>query len=466
MSSGKLVPKYFETRKNRLANYFAGYLPGVFSRLVGGRPFTASSFVQWGGGPDRIAPNQTAEKVCAMSWKRTLVVLWCANFITMAGMSLVIPFLPLYIETLGIHQVSSLEQWSGWVFSAQFVMSFLTQPLWGALADRHGRKAMLLRSGFGMGIITAMMGLVTAPWQLLGLRFINGLFSGFISMAVSLQASVTPDEHSGRALGILQTGNVAGSLMGPLLGGVLAEAFGYRHVFFLTGSLLLASSIFVIVFVHEAKVGTAERVRPSRREAMTALLPLVPVFIATFTTQLGMMSIEPIVTVYAKTLWHGSHLAIVAGFVVAMTGVGNLIGSPLLGRMGDKIGQRKVLIIALCMASVAFVPQALAHGITLLLIGRFLLGLFVGGMIPSLNVLVKKIAPLHIQATAFGYNSSGLFLGNLLGPLLGSTVASNFGIRNVFFVTMGVLLLNATSLVFNRRLDLGRAGAQTKARPI
>src|SRR5659263_175251 len=135
-----------------------------------------------------------------------------------AGMSLVIPFLPLYVEKLGIHKLADIELWSGWIFSAQFVTAVIFQPIWGKFADKHGRKIMLLRAGIGMGIVTALMGVVSSVWQLLLLRLINGVFSGFISMAVSLQASITPDENAGQALGTLQTGAIAGGLIGPLIG--------------------------------------------------------------------------------------------------------------------------------------------------------------------------------------------------------------------------------------------------------
>lgn len=395
------------------------------------------------------------------SWKRTLLILWIANFIVIAGMSLIIPFLPYYIEELGVHSMAQVEQWTGWVFSAQFLTSFIFQPVWGAVADRHGRKIMLLRAGIGMGVMTALMGLVGAPWELLILRFINGVFSGFISMSVSLLASVVPDEEAGRALGILQTGNIAGNLMGPLIGGALAEAFHnqYHNVFFITGAALLAASVVVWIFVKE-QVVVRERSKRQRTQ-WSRLTPLAPVFIASIVTQLGMMSIEPIVSIYAKTLYKGAHIALIAGLVVAVTGVANLIGSPILGNYGDRVGQRRVLIIALTCAALAFLPQALAHNIPVLLIGRFCLGLFVGGMIPSLNVLVKKLAPKDIQATAFGINSSSTFLGNLLGPLLGSTVAAAYGIRSVFYVTMFVLLVNAVIIGFSKRLDVHREEVET-----
>lgn len=371
----------------------------------------------------------------------------------MAGMNLVIPFLPLYIESLGVHNIAALERWSSWVFSVQFVTSFLFQPMWGALADRHGRKVMLLRAGFGMGVMTALMGLVGAPWELLVLRLVNGLFSGFISMAVSLQASVTPDEDSGAALGTLQTGAIAGSLIGPLAGGWLAEQLGYHRVFFLTGGLLFVATIIVMLFVHEQHQPRPKTVKERRkRSGLRDLKVLFPVFTASLVTQVGMMSIEPIITVYAKTLYSGRHLALIAGMAVAATGIANLIGAPTLGRLGDRVGQRRILVLAMVMAALMYLPQALAHGIVTLLVGRFLLGLFIGGMIPSLNVLVKKLTPPDHLATAYGFNSSSLFLGNLIGPLLGGMVASSFGIRNVFYVTMAILLMNATTIAFNRRL--------------
>lgn len=386
-----------------------------------------------------------------MNWKRTLWILWAANFAVTAGMSLVIPFLPLYIENLGIHHMQAMERWSGWVFSAQFVTSVIFQPIWGTFADKHGRKIMLLRAGLGMGIVTTLMGAVGSVEQLLLLRLLNGVFSGFISMSVSLQASITPNEHSGRALGTLQTGAIAGNLIGPLIGGVLADALGFRVVFFLTGGLLMVASIIVMLFVHENHQ-PIQRAK-GQKGGLIKLKPLFPVFIASTFIQVGMMSIEPIVTIFAKTIYTGAHLATIAGLVVAVSGMANLIGAPTLGRLGDRIGQRKILILATCAAAAMYIPQALSHDIGTLLVGRFLLGLFIGGMIPSLNVLVKKKAPKELQATAFGINSASTFLGNLIGPLIGSSVAAAYGIRNVFYVTMVILIANAVMLYFNQKLD-------------
>ncbi|BFT75491.1 MULTISPECIES: MFS transporter [Paenibacillus] len=387
-----------------------------------------------------------------LHWKKSLWILWGANFSIMCGMNLILPFLPLYVGQLGVHEVSDVVRWTGWIVAAQFITSFLTQPLWGAIADRRGRKIMLLRAGFGMAVVTALMGIVTEPWQLLALRLLNGFFSGFISMAVSLQASVTPPEHSGKSLGTLQTGSIAGSLVGPLIGGLLAGMIGYSHIFFVTGGLMLCASLIVMIFVHEERKAPAQK-KVRQRTEWRLFRPLLPVFAASLITQIGMMSIEPIVTVYAKTIYFGNHLELFAGLIVAITGIANLFGAPSLGRLGDRIGQRKLLVIALSMAALAFIPQAFATSMTMLLIGRFLLGLFIGGMIPSLNVLVLKLAPTQIQGTAYGFNTSSLFLGNLIGPLLGSHFAAAYGFKSVFYITMGILLLCAMFVYLNRSLE-------------
>lgn len=390
-----------------------------------------------------------------MKWKRTLWILWTCNFIVVAGVSLIIPFLPLYIEDLGVHQLRDINLWSGWIFAAQSVTAVIFQPLWGAMADKYGRKVMLLRAGIGLAIMTILMGFVSAPWQLLVLRLINGVFSGFIAMSISLQASVTPDEQAGKALGTLQTGQLAGSLIGPLIGGILAETFGFRAVFVLTGLLLFMASVVVMIFVDKGTPIRPKEKGNSRGGAgdWRTLTPLLPIFVATTVTQIGMMSIQPILTIYTKSLYHGVHLEFIAGLVISITGVANLIGSPLLGRFGDRIGQRQILIFSLVMSGLTFIPQALTHNITVLLIGRFLLGLFVGGMLPSLNVLVKKLAPQEVQARAFGFNSSAQFLGSLIGPLLGSTVSAVYDIHYVFYITMSILFANALMLLFNRKLE-------------
>jgi len=387
-----------------------------------------------------------------MNWKRTLWILWAANFFIVGGAQFVLPFLPFYIRELGVPAYGTLEQWTGWVLSAHFLTSVIFQMVWGKLADRYGRKMMLIRAGLGMGIVTALMGIAGSVWHLLILRLLNGVFAGFVAMSISLQASVTPDEHAGSALGMLQTGAIAGQLIGPLIGGLLAAIMDLRYIFFLNGAMNAVAVTVIILFVHENRK-PARETASSQTYDLRAMKTLIPVFIATSVTQAGMQSIEPIITLYAATLYSGAYLTVIAGLAVSVTGIANLVGSPTLGKLADRVGQRKVLTLALVAAALTYIPQAFAPNIYVLLVGRFMLGLFIGGMIPTLNVLVKLQAPDNMQAMAFGLNSSSSFLGSFIGPLIGGAVASAYGMRNVFFVTMAILLVNALMVSRNRNLD-------------
>jgi len=170
-------------------------------------------------------------------WKLNLIILWFGSFLAMAGMTMVTPFLALYLQhDIGLTDTHQIALWSGFIFAANFFTSFIFQPIWGKFADKYGRKVMLLRSGFGMAAVTALMGLAQTPWHLLLLRMLNGTISGFNPAAVALVSSTTPKERMGFAMGVLQSGVVAGSILGPLIGGVLADWVGYRPIFYITGT--------------------------------------------------------------------------------------------------------------------------------------------------------------------------------------------------------------------------------------
>ncbi len=193
-----------------------------------------------------------------INWKRNLTVTWLGCFLTGAAFSLVMPFLPLYVEQLGVTGHSALNMWSGLVFSITFLFSAVASPFWGGLADRKGRKIMLLRSALGMAIVMMLMGLAQNIWQFLILRALLGLL-GFIPNANALIATQIPRQKSGWALGTLSTGAVSGALLGPLAGGFLADHWGLRTVFFLTASVLLVCFILTLFFIREQFVPVAKK---------------------------------------------------------------------------------------------------------------------------------------------------------------------------------------------------------------
>jgi MFS family permease len=378
-------------------------------------------------------------------WKRNLLICWFGCFATATGLSQLAPVLPLYIEHLGIHNTAEIEQWSGIAFGVTFIIMAIVSPLWGQAADKYGRKPMLLRASLGMAVVITCMGFVQNVYQLVGLRLIQGAVSGFVSAAITLVATQAPKERAGWALGTLSTGAVGGMLLGPLIGGYVAEIWGFRSVFFSTGALLLVSFTASLLFVQENFTPPSNKVL-SFREVWN-LVPnpqtMITMFITTFILQLALLSIEPILTVYVGQLHVTSHVALISGMIFAASGLANMLTAPQLGKLSDRIGPHKVMLVSLIAAGILFIPQALVTNPWQLMGLRFLLGITVGGLLPSINTLVMRNTPSAITGRAFGFNQSAQFLGSFGGSLLGGQVAATFGIHYVFFVTGALLLLNA-----------------------
>ncbi|UUZ93843.1 MFS transporter [Paenibacillus sp. P25] len=399
-------------------------------------------------------------------WRINLLVLWFGNFLVMAGMTMIVPFLPLYIQEMGLHDPNRLATWAGIIFAGNFVTSFLFQPIWGGLADRYGRKVMLLRSGFGMAVVMTLMGLAQTPWHLFLLRMLNGVISGFVPASVSLMSAGTPKDKMGVAMGTLQSGSVAGSILGPLFGGVLAEWIGFRPIFFITGGLLFAASLLAAFLVKEkfdtamAKKQQTMSIFSGFKELSTTKEPPA-LYSVTFVIQFAILSSMPLIPLFVQRLHGGGEmLAFYAGLVGSVTGFSNMIASPLLGRVGDRLGSQRVLAISLIGAALAFIPQAMVHNIWRLFAARFLLGIFMGGLLPSVQTLIRKFTPDGMESRSYSFNSSALALGNMLGPVIGGAVSGWIGIRGLFVMSTVLLLLNAVWVrksLYRRRQ--GRAGS-------
>ncbi|CAG7625456.1 Staphyloferrin B transporter [Paenibacillus solanacearum] len=382
------------------------------------------------------------------NWKINLTVLWFGNFLVMGGMTMIVPFLPLYIQEMGIHDAHAVAMWAGIIFAGNFVTSFIFQPIWGGLADRYGRKVMLLRSGFGMAIVMTLMGFALTPWHLLLLRMLNGVISGFVPAAVSLLSTNTPREKMGMAMGTLQSGGVAGTILGPLFGGLLAEWIGFRPIFYITGGLLFAASLLATFLVKESFDSAQAKRQPKQSiwvglKELSKIQELPALYSVTFVIQFSILSSMPLIPLFVQEL-HGSGelLAFYAGLVGSITGFSNMIASPLLGKIGDRIGSVKVLAIALIGAGLAFIPQALVTNIWQLFAARFMLGIFMGGLLPSVQTLIRQYTPNGMESRSYAFNTSSLSLGNMLGPVIGGALSGWIGIRGIFMVAAVMLFLN------------------------
>lgn len=384
-------------------------------------------------------------------WKRNLIVCWFGMFVSSIGMSQIAPVLPLYIKHLGVHNTALITQFSGFAFGSTYILSALFSPIWGSAADKYGRKLMLLRASLGMGIVIGCMGFAQNVYELIGLRLLQGVITGYSSACTALIATQTDKEHAGFALGTLSTASTAGSLIGPMIGGYLEESIGLQNVFFITGALLMISFIATALFVKECFTRQDKKVLPIKEiwsqvpeKSLTIVL-----FVTFFVLSLALYTIEPIITVYITQLTQNSnHVALLAGMAFSASGLASIIAAPKLGKLSDKLGAQKVILVALIVAGLMFIPQAFVKNPWQLMMLRFLLGLASAGLIPSVYTLLKKITPDFLTGRVFGFTMSAGYLGVFGGSTLGGQVAAYYGIRSVFFITSALLLINAVWVYF------------------
>lgn len=380
------------------------------------------------------------------AWKLNLISVWLGCFFTGLAMSQILPFLPLYVEQLGVSGHQSLSIWSGLVFSGTFLVSALVSPLWGSLADRKGRKLMLLRASLGMAIVIALQGMVTNVYQLFALRALMGLTSGYIPNAMALVASQVPRDKSGWELGTLSTGQISGVIAGPLLGGLMADHLGLRVVFFVTAGLMFVSFLITLFLIKERRIEVKKADRLSGKAVFQSLpypALIVTLFISTLMIQLANSSISPILTLFIKELSGDSgNIAFISGMIAAVPGVAALISAPRLGRLGDRIGTARILLAALGLTTLLFAIMAWVETPLQLGILRFLLGFADGALMPAVQTLLLKYSSDQVTGRIFGYNQSFMYLGNVVGPLIGSGVSALMGFRWVFAVTAVLVLLN------------------------
>jgi len=356
------------------------------------------------------------------------------------------PFLPLYVEQLGITDPQALNLWSGLVFSITFLFSAIASPFWGGLADRKGRKIMLLRSALGMAIVMMLMGMATSIWQFLALRALLGLLGGFVPNANALIATQVPRGKTGWALGWLSTGAVSGALIGPLIGGLLADSFGLRPVFFITAGVLFTCFLMTLFCVRESFIPVQKKDMLHARQVLSSLKNprlVLALFVTTLIIQVATGSIAPILTLYVRELaGHVSNLAFISGMIASVPGVAALMSAPRLGKLGDRIGPERILITMLMLSVLLLIPMAFVQNAWQLGILRFLLGAADGALLPAVQSLLIYNASNQVAGRVFSYNQSFRDIGNVTGPLMGATVSAHFGFRAVFIVTACIVLFN------------------------
>lgn len=407
-------------------------------------------------GIDLLASTtQLRKRVFGMNvQKRNFIIIWISNFLVAGTMTMIMPFLALYIETFGDHSDAYVQRWSGLIFGATFVTALLMSPIWGRVADKYGFKPILLVNGFGIATSVFLMGFVQSVETFFLLRLANGIVTGFIPTSLAFISSQTAKEEAGKMLGTLQMGSVTGTLFGPVLGGLLADAFGFQYTFIITSISVTIAAIIVLLGLKEKKKTSNKRVSPySRKMIIHGILHhrlMLNVMIITALIQIGNFSIQPLLSLYVAELTDAKDVAFLAGVTFSAAGIGNLLFARRWGVLGDDIGYEKVLSILLLLSFIFIIPQAFVTQIWQLFICRLLFGIAVGGMIPVTTALIRREAPVDVQGEVMGYNTSFRFLGNIIGPMIGGVLGGFLGISSVFLIT-GVLFLVGFAFLFYAR---------------
>ncbi|HET6605081.1 MAG TPA: MFS transporter [Rhodopila sp.] len=389
-----------------------------------------------------LVPPDTA------TWQRTLWAMVGIQFVMTAAINFLSPIIPLMLPGLGVKTTEGVDLWAGIITGSTSFVAAFASPIWGRVADRYGRKLSLLRSSFAIAIFTALMGLATNVWMFFGARAVMGAFAGFSSSAIALVASQAPERRLGFALGWLATGQLVGSLIGPVVGGMLADVTGsYRMPFFAAGLITLVALALVWVIVHEEftppKTTGKGRSMLAGMKLLTGSSALLALFVVLLMAQFSVRTVQPVVTLFVQQLVGSPpELATLAGVAFSITGLADLVSSPFLGKRSDVIGYRKVLLICLTGATLTSAPQMFADSYWTFLAERFAVGLFIGGILPTANALIGRSVPREVRGTVYGMTASATFLGNSLGPVTGGGIAALLGLRWVFAVTTVLLAAN------------------------
>jgi len=386
-----------------------------------------------------------------INWRRNLYAIWAAQLLAIMAFSMRAPFLPFFLGDLGIHTDKQQALWAGLINAGGAGVMAFTAPIWGALADRKGRRPMLLRAQFAAFCTIGLMGLATAPWQILGFRMVEGALTGTVTAATALVVATVPKERLGYGLGMVQTAIFSGAAIGPLVGGIIADQFGYRPAFGIASSMMLGGALVTLFFVRE-NFRPAVRTAGAPAQERAWRLLMTPLLLGMTLAMVGIRAaegaVQPIMSLFIKQLSNGAaNASTLAGLSLGVLGITSAISAIFLGRYGDKHGYRKVLMICAIGAGLIYLPMSLTQHPWQMIALQAVFGVFAGGMIPSANALVAKGTDPSRRGLVYGMMATATSIGGFIGPLAGSGLAAGFGFRATFFLT-GALLLGVVVVLF------------------
>ncbi len=394
------------------------------------------------------------------SWKRNYAAIWCSQFLSIMGFSFSIPFAPYYIQNLGVSEPGQLALWVSLFNAATPLGLIVSSPFWGMLADRHGRRPMLMRANFAAAIVLSLMAVVSSPAQLVALRLAQGFFTGTMTAAQTMVSVQAPMDRRARALGALTAAVFSGGMMGSAIGGWLSDAYGYRAALSLSSWLLLAAGALVVFGTREdfvpprpAAADAADRPVWSMVQSCGALLGLIGLlsFVGQFDRAFLPLLVQEI---------HGSldGAARWSGALASAAGAAGLASGVIIGHAADRRSPGTIAAWCAIGAGALVLAQGLARGFGVLFLARSGAAFCTAGLDPVLQAWLARITPDERRGRVFGWAGTARSIGWFFAPLASGVTASAVGVRGVFFAGAGLFLALVPAIVSLARRS-GRAAA-------
>lgn len=387
-----------------------------------------------------------------MSWKILLAMMVTFALMMSSSYTMLIPFLPIYMQSELGATADNVSLWSGVTYAITFAISAFVSPIWGKLSDKMGKKPMIIRASFLLAITYFLGGIVRTPFELFLVRAFQGIASGLWPACLVMMSACVPKNKIGISMGLMQSANICGGIIGPLLGGILATAFGMRNSFYVGAVALSLITVTTILFIKEPPVAPEKEINKAQNTSYLSFIKdknILILLLCVCMTNLVILQIQPIVSLYVQQLSHNSDKAVLlTGFIMSLSGIAGALASPLWGKTGQKVGFYKTITLAFISAGLLMSLQGVPNSLVLFGLMQFLCGLGFSGIFPSANSILVLLTPPSSRGMGFGSLFSAQMIGGALGPVIGGVIVSFMSFNTVYIISGSILFVIGIYLKF------------------
>lgn len=387
-----------------------------------------------------------------MSWKILLAMMVTFALMMSSSYTMLIPFLPIYMQSELGATADNVSLWSGVTYAITFAISAFVSPIWGKLSDKMGKKPMIIRASFLLAITYFLGGIVRTPFELFLVRAFQGIASGLWPACLVMMSACVPKNKIGISMGLMQSANICGGIIGPLLGGILATAFGMRNSFYVGAVALSLITVTTILFIKEPPVAPEKEINKAQNTSYLSFIKdknILILLLCVCMTNLVILQIQPIVSLYVQQLSHNSDKAVLlTGFIMSLGGIAGALASPLWGKTGQKVGFYKTITLAFISAGLLMSLQGVPNSLVLFGLMQFLCGLGFSGIFPSANSILVLLTPPSSRGMGFGSLFSAQMIGGAIGPVIGGVIVSFMSFNTVYIISGSILFVIGIYLKF------------------